>query len=204
MSAQINSKSEYYALARRHLLGNTIRQWTANEFVTLYEHKDASLPKTVALRGMTPASKKFQAYDLTLVEARFRVNWVRLSGLAVTTVLIDEQAPDHLSTLKGEVMRCEKYLYLRYDMTPGLRMREAMAEDDFTFPVFPERVRGMAHVDGIRAVELIRSKMDSIGIEMLNDIFDRFPDAIVEFSCYSKRIGWACSNTVFWEVRCGY
>lgn len=199
---RIESKKEYYELARRHLLGNTIRQWTWDEFVKMLDlDKIETFPKRVALRGMTPASKAIQKYDLTLKMAYRRGLTIKVPQ---NEILVDEQAPDHLSTLKGEVMRDEKYLYLRYDMTPGARMRTVMDTEDFTFPVFPPRVRGMMHLEGIRAVELIRGRMDTIGWEMLNDIFDRYPDAMVEFSCYSKRIGWAQSNVVFWEVRTGY
>jgi hypothetical protein len=201
-SQQINSKKEYYALARRHQLGNTIRQWTWREFVEMLDRGETeTFPKRVALRGMTPASKAIQKYDLTLKMAYRR-------GLTIKVpqdeILVDEQAPDHLSTLRGEVMRDERYWYLRYDMTPGARMRTVMDTEDFTFPVFPARVRGMAHEYGLKAQSLLKQYMDENSWIMLMDLFDRYPEAIIEFSCYSKRLGYFNLNTIFWECRTGY
>jgi len=187
--SHINSKAEYYALARRHLLGNTIQQWTYCEFSSRMQDpiRIREIPARVALRGLTPQSKSLQAYDLTPAQA-----WSRAAASCHPSedILIDEQAPDHLSTLKGEVMRTERYLYMRYDQTPGLRMRAA-------YPT-------MKHVEGLRAVNLLKQHMDNPSWECLQDLFDRYPDAMIEFSCYSIPVGRFKWNTITWEVRTGY
>lgn len=194
---QINSKKEYYALARRHLLGNTVSQWTWGEFTELLR-QGAKIPSRVALRGMTPASKAIQKYDLTTKMAYRRGLRSKVSH---DEILVDEQAPDDFSTLKGEVMRDTNYLYMRYDMTPGLRMRAAYAWDGPPGSVIPPRPRGMAHASGLQAQGLLKRHMDYASWEMLMELFDRFPESIVEFSCYSKRLGKFGLNSVFWEVR---
>ena len=106
-------------------------------------------------------------------------------------ILVDEQAPDDLSTLKGEVMRPNMdYLYMRYDQTPGLRMRQA-------YPT-------MKHIWGLKAVNLLKRHLDAPSWDCLQDIFDRYPNAIVELTCYSKSVGIFGWNTIFWEIRIGY
>lgn len=205
----IRSKAEYFTLARRHLLGNTIKQWTFAEFTRMLFGFEA-LPPLVALRGTTPDSKKIQQYNLT-PEAAYRRGWeaIKMRIAQRAEILVDEQAPDHLSTLKGEVMRNAQYLYMRYDKTPGMRMRDAFDWDErtitglTTIPI-PYRRRGMAHAHGLKALHLLRHHMDAASMEMLHDIWDGYPDAIVEFSCYSTRVGVLEHNTVFWEVRTSY
>lgn len=193
MPGTINSKAEYYALARRHLLGNTIQQWTWREFQKMMIDSgiyDFTVPHTVAMRGMTTASKQIQGYDFDAVTAFRRGLAAICNGMNHGDILVDEQAPDHLSTLKGEVMRNQFYLYMRYDQTPGLRMRAA-------YPT-------MKHMEGLRAVHLLKQHMDAPSWDMLNDLFDRYPDAMIEFSCYSRPVGHFKLNTIFWEVRTGY
>ncbi len=183
--AKINSKTEYYALARHHRLGNTIRQWTEHEFMALRVSHPGEVPRVVAVRGTTPASQRYQAYNLTPHQAARRTAEASIRhGLQV---LIDEQAPDDLSVLKGEVMRTPKYFYMRYDETPGLRMRDA-------YPT-------MKHAEGLEVVMRLRRTMDASSWAHLNRLFDEYPDAVVEFTVYSKPLGHFGWNTIFWEVR---
>src|SRR6185369_12020152 len=91
----INSKPEYYRLARNLELGNTIAQWEYKHFADIVElpfawEEFASLPKKVALRGMTPASSVVQAYDLTPVEAFERGQDAMDRGINPEHILVDE------------------------------------------------------------------------------------------------------------------
>lgn len=183
---RIASKAEYYALARRHLLGNTIRQWTWEDFQV-----ELNPPRTVGVRSLTTTSQAVQRYDLAYFDLHNHIaSCAKWYNINPNDILIDEQAPDHLSTLKGEVMRTERYLYMRYDQTPGLRMRQA-------YPT-------MKHMEGLSVVRMLKHYMDNDSWEMLNDMFDRYPDAMVEFSCYSVRLGRFGLNTIFWECRTHY
>lgn len=189
--AGINDKPTYYKLARRHELGNTINQWTWAEFMEL----DCVVYGTdnirrVAMRGTTPDSSRIQKYDLTVYQACQRGIQAIRDGISPLDILVDEQAPDDVSVLKGEVMLSERHYELRYDMTPGLRMRQA-------YPI-------MKHLHGLPALRLIKSVMDAPSWDMLNDIFRRYPDAHVEFTSYARTVGLFGWNTLFWEVRTGY
>jgi hypothetical protein len=176
---RIDNKQQFYRLSRAGLLGNTIRQWTGPQFNQL-----TSFPTRVAVRAMTTASREFQGCDLTPAEAYQRYQRAAKRGLEV---LIDEQAPDDRSLIKGEIMRDQYCWYLRYDCTPGLRMRDA-------YPV-------MKHAYGLLARSLVHSYMDAPSWDCLQDLFDRYPDSIVEFTVYDHRLGRFGWNTVFWEVR---
>lgn len=148
-------------------------------------------PSRIALRGMTPESKKIQAYDLTYGQVLERGMGAILRGEAShEDILVDEQAPDADLTLQGEVYPSTAepwHLYLRYNDIPGIRMRQA-------FDI-------MKHVWGLRASHLLQSRMDAPSWEFLNDLFREYPKSIVEFTCYRYSLGHFKWNTIFWEVR---
>lgn len=175
---KILSKAEYFRLAKTLVLGNQIAQWPGEDF---YRDPPKNLT-CVAVRGLTPDSRKYQAYDLTVPRA---LSLLQRHG--ARNFLVDEQAPDHLSTVKGEIMRDERIVYMRYDQTPGLRMRQA-------YPI-------MRHTWGLQALSLVRTQMDQPSWEQLHQLWDDYPDSIIEFSCYSIRVGILRLNTIFWEVR---
>lgn len=180
----INSKAEYFALARKGLLGNQIRQWTLEQFRTALRDNPGSVPGSVAVRGTTPASKEYQGYNLTTTQAISLCEQAAAKGFQL---FIDEQAPDDRCVLKGEVM-CDEYsLYMRYDQTPGLRMREA-------FDI-------MKHTKGLRALVTLKHYMDASSWDTLCRLLEEYPDSMIEFSVYDHCLGTENRNTIFWEVR---
>lgn len=104
-------------------------------------------------------------------------------------------APTECTILQGEVARCESYtdpiaahLTLYYSRQP-LTMRAALAKDG--------RV-----AYGLEARGLIQWATCPRSYAWLMQLLDRYPDHVVEFSCYSKQWGTLAGyNTVFWEVR---
>lgn len=191
-SAAIPSKAKYYELARKGQLGNTLKQWTYLNFIeehliNLFEIK--SVKTIFGLRCSIPTSS-IQGTDLTVLEVVRRVELAIKQGVDPATVYVDECAPDHLITLQGEVMRDEHYLRLRYNTVPGMRMRQA-------YPT-------MQHARGLTALLLLQRHADPMSMDMFNDIWGRYPSAIIEFSSYRCPVGQLQWNTLFWEVRDGY
>jgi hypothetical protein len=97
-------------------------------------------------------------------------------------------APTRRTSLQGEAMETETGLYLYYSRVPK-PMRASLLE-------------GGRDARGIVARELLRYYMDSSSYDGLRVLFDRYPEHVVEFSCYSVNWGTLPNrNTIIWEVR---
>lgn len=209
----VTSKKEFFHLSRQRRMGNTIRQWTPEEFKrsgplesandlggregsgTLFRHSD----RLFAVRSTKINDQTLQGNDLELWQVEWRINIAKKEG---TAIFIDEQAPDARSVLKGELMQDTYGWYLYYDRTPGLRMRQAMNWRGKPEHVIPPRPSGMSHARGLEAKTIVRQFMDQKGSDTLSELQDKFPDSIIEFSCYDRPVlGYDSSNTIFWEVR---
>lgn len=86
----------------------------------------------------------------------------------------------------GEIQKSENY----YDLT----YTELGAEKNF-----PRDADKKAK--GLQAKTLIETYMDEKSIDTLQDIFDKHPDSVVEFTVLKTNDGTLGSNTIFWEVR---
>ena len=119
--------------------------------------------------------------------------WYKLikSGIKADSLYISGMAPHHLGTLQGEVMRSTDYLTLRYN-TQKLPMREGFSIED-------------KQVTGTTAVAMLRYYMNDLSWEWLNVLFERYPEHVIEFSCFDTCWGSLPRyNTLYWEVRGGY
>lgn len=109
-------------------------------------------------------------------------------GVLPEQIYVSEMAPTEKTVLQGEVMRVPGGLYLYYS-TLVAPMRDALAA-------------GAQSARGIIALELLRGAMDANSCDWLWELLERYPDHVVEFSCYSTQWGSLSGfNTVFWEVR---
>lgn len=99
-------------------------------------------------------------------------------------------ADDSCITLQGEVCRTYRGLegYLGY--CPGHTMRAAMAAGL------------LQHRGGAATLVLINRWMDPSSQDDLWQLLDLYPDATIEFSCFTKDVGiFPGRNTLFWETR---
>ena len=58
-----------------------------------------------------------------------------------------------------------------------------------------------SHLDGLRAKLKLQHYMDAVSWDWLQEIFDTFPNSVVEFSTFSCPVGHLGWNTAFWEIR---
>ena len=101
---------------------------------------------------------------------------------------ISEMAPTELTVMQGEVMLTEKGMTLTASYL-NRPMREALKESSF-------------HRTGLRASLQLRVYFNALSWDWINVLFDRYPDHVIEFSCYSRCWGTLAGyNVVFWEVR---
>lgn len=107
-------------------------------------------------------------------------------GVPEEHITIWECAPHNLLAIHAEVCKTDNGYSCRYSFEK-CPMREAFKIRSF-------------NIEG-KSVPPCFAYMDAIGKEQLLDILDRFPDHIVELSCFNAQLGESWSNTVFWEIR---
>jgi hypothetical protein len=104
--------------------------------------------------------------------------------------IMDDGAPDDKRVFQGEVCRTHRGLEGFLDVTGKLPMRPAMAAGH------------MRHCSPTEVRALLERFMDPSSQDDLEAILELFPDAAVEFSCFSVNVGvFPHRNTLFWEVR---
>lgn len=101
-------------------------------------------------------------------------------------------APDDARVIQGELMRTPGGLYF-HGSTGKTTVREAML-DGSAFDW-----------SGFTPAAALRQGMTPESWQDIQEIFDLWPDAIIEFTVFSKCFGHLPNrNTVIWEVRVGY
>ena len=189
-AVKIETKWQFYDAYYRLALGNTIRQWGHQEFERLA--RAGAVPVDgVAVRCYLK-DNPWMRYDLGIDEALAYVRGLcEKHSLAPAMFQYSELAPDHKTTLQGEIRRTAEFgWWMKYNDRPGLRMRDAMTEDF-----------GVKRAEGLRALSLTRERMDGRSRDCFDELFDLYPDAVLEFACYEIGVGVLGWNTITWEVR---
>lgn len=172
----IRSKAEFYRRWHAGLLGNRPRTWSTPEAL-----QASGFAGTVTIRTVGQGGGKTR-YRVPVSEA------LALAEAWPGQATFNESAPDDLLLLQGEVARIVGGLYLRYSTTPGLKMQEAMRE---------------AHeARGLLAKALLDVFLAPASRDDLETLWDLYPDAVIEFSAYSRNVGdQPHRNALLWEVR---
>ncbi|MCD6359709.1 MAG: hypothetical protein J7M38_02520 [Armatimonadetes bacterium] len=179
----VDTKSAFYELFLRGATGNCLRNWSYPDYLK----SDFSGGVAVRLRNRASSLMKYDLPGPAAV-ARYVRRLEQQHGISPDQVIVSELAPDDDLILQFEAMRCERYLYLRWNDTPGLRMRQAMENH-------------CRHCWGLEAVERVRQALDAKSWNWLQELFDRYPDSIVEATAYRHGLGIYGWNTLFWEIR---
>lgn len=179
---RIGSKAEFFRLWTAGCLGNKLRTWSCPLAWSLEKDR----PPSVGFREIGKAGGgKFVVVPAIAANATL-AEW-QAEG---RKFIICESAPDEKATIQGEVMRATDGLrgFLHWPVTDGMRMRDSMK--------LAKDVRGLA----VRV--LLERFMDPGSRDDLEALWDLYPDATVEFTCYSVGVGEIPGrNTIFWETR---
>lgn len=184
--AVIPDKETFYRLWRSGRLGNRLRSWTYDEFAKTGHAEAANAGLALGLRYREPGSR-FSAMHLRAATALLQLHeWVRHQGADKHKFSIDEMAPHDLQTIEGEVMAPGFELTYTFVKKP---MRLAFAEQQL-------------YASGYKAKALLVCYMTDSDFSDLMELFDQYPEAVVEFSCFRKNVGMVPHrNTIFWECR---
>ena len=179
---RIENKADCNRLYFAGEFGNKLQTWpTWDEFAR------SSYQGYSVVRYAEPASP-FCRYDLeSKEEAACWVSEAVSAGAQRDLFSYQEQAPDWLIVLQGEVYRGVGGLWLTYS-TVKAQMRPALKQKT-------------EHAQGLAASMLLLRNLDIQSWDNLHDLLDRFDGAVVEFSCYERGLGLLGWNTLFWEVR---
>lgn len=175
---QINSKREFFQKWKAGLLGNATRLW--------WDPKDAwaSDAQEFGFREHRAGGGTWERVPRVHFWETVR-NW----NVARRTYTMDDVCPDQYQTIQGEVCRTFRGLE-GYIGASQLPMRKAMAAG-----ILKSRSPATTHY-------LVDRYMDPASRDDLDALLDLFPDATVEFTCFSVDVGNIPNrNTLFWEVR---
>lgn len=184
---EIRSKKKFYELWESGCLGNKLRTWRDPEAA-----KRSGVPM-VGYRYSDPKGGGAPWWG-TIENAGIvtRFNEIVAQGFDARYLVVCESAPDDHATIQGEVCRALGIAGLSglLGLARGMRMRDSIAAGNLT------------HRTGSEVAVLLSTYMDANSRYDLEQILDLYPDAAVEFTCYTVNVGDLRNrNTIFWEVR---
>lgn len=191
---EIRSKRQFFELWEAGVLGNRTQLWRdplkafewGCNFASFALGRDPDIPMIGFREIRTGAGAgKWE-----------RVPWHRVFLTAEQwrsenrKFILDDGAPDEYRTLQGEVCRTIRGLESYLEVGGSLPMRPAMAAGL------------MKHRGYLETKVLLDRWMDPSSRDDLDALLELYPEATVEFSCFSVDVGvFLGRNTIFWEVR---
>ena len=178
---EIRTKAEFFDLWYRGVLGNRTRLTQDPDIAWSWEVPEYGF--RMAQRGGGGGMWRGVTRDIFWTEVHL---WDSLHGLG--NYFIDDRVPDSHQTIQGEVCRTFRGLegFIGASHFP---MRVAMSQGILK-PRSP-----------VETFVLLNSFMDPPSRDDLDALFDLFPDATIEFTCFDCPVGVLRRNTIFWETR---
>lgn len=179
-TVKITSKAEFFQLWKAGVLGNR-----NHLFDTLQQAIDSGFPE-IGFRELGKAGGgawcKAAREDVCGVYS----TWV----IAGRKFIMDSSAPNEQSTLIGEICRTFRGLEGHMGISNGLSMRAAMKQG----LLIPRT--------GSTILAMFEKYMDASSQDDIQSLLELYPDATIEFACFSCDVGIIPNrNTLVWEVR---
>jgi hypothetical protein len=193
---KVRSKAEFFQLWEAGMLGNRTRLWRdqqnavnwaaarSKKIFGFYQPLQPEIGFREIRKAGSAGAGKWQKVPWGEVLATAE-EW-RAEG---RNFIMDDGAPDDKRTLCGEICRSWNGLggVLGVVQMP---MREAMAKG----LLLPRT--------GAAINALLERYMDASSRDDLDGLMELYPDAAIEFSCFTVNVGvFPRRNTLFWEVR---
>jgi hypothetical protein len=180
---EINTKAEFFRMWHQGLLGNRTRLTQNPQEAWDWGVEDYGFRRAQRGGGGGPwlGVRRPLFWDAVSV-------WTRAKETSGDDFYIDDRVPDSYQTIQGEICRTHRGLegYIGASLFP---MRVAMSQG-----ILKPR-------SSVETLVLLNSYMDPSSRDDVDAIFDLFPDAIIEFTCFKCPVGVLRRNTMFWEVR---
>jgi hypothetical protein len=180
---RIDNKREYYFLYGINFFGNKPLTWDSIEEITKDGWRGG-----ICIRGLKGIPRSMARFDLNLEEAINYVKKLEKEGIPKEKLTFNQSMPNGHLLIQGEVMRSPNYYELTYT-TIKEPMNYGLAKETL-------------YEDGIKALNKLKQNLFPSSYENMQELFDLFPDSIIEFSSYNIPVGNLRNrNTIFWEVR---
>ncbi len=180
---KITSKSQFYDLWQKGLLGNRPQAWP-----TLRDLRASGYDGLVTLRYRGQGGGGVAATHVRADDVPAKVAELATNGVDAGRITFNESMPDENLLIQGEVARNVGGLDLTYSTEPGLPMRDAMREAKTAW--------------GLVASLILNTFLDPNSRDDIETLLEMYPDAVVEFGSYDRDVGLLPRrNTVIWEVR---
>ena len=181
----IYTKKRFYEMFQRGVFGNRGPSWESLDEMFSDPYYTNNKPK-VAIR--TKVASGHCRYNIPYSTVRKVWKTFLAQGYKPETMQLSEMCP--YDPVRIQVYVCQstnhydmQYSYLR------VPMRKAME-------------KGQQNATGLEAKRLLKTYMCDNSYAWLQELFDNFPNCVVEFTTFGIQWG-VCPgyNTVFWEVR---
>jgi hypothetical protein len=177
------TKTDMYRRWNRGEFGNRLPWWPS---VEAFEAA-GSPADPVTLRYLEPDAP-FLRYGVRRADVRRVLEELVAAGADPRKVVVGQcSSVDDYLTFQAEVSREPGGYHVRYT-TIKKRMRDALRERE-------------EYATGLQAKLLLDHYLEPAPREWLDELFERYPGHVVEFSCWEKAEGDLGWNTIFWEVR---
>lgn len=184
---RIPSKTCFFSLWEAGVLGNRTRLWRDPRLAFVEGFGHLGLMDIGFRELRRPGTAGAGAW----CKAQYGTFWdtVHEWQKAGRNFIMDDGAPDQYRTLQGEVCRTHEGMVGFLSLGSKLPMRPDMAAGN------------MKHYSYAATLRLLEIYMDPPSRDDLDMIFELFPDAAIEFTCFTVKCGVFKRNTLFWEVR---
>jgi hypothetical protein len=200
---RVANKREFFELWEAGVLGNRTRLWRNPEEAVKWAHQmewarsfqSPSFGDEITGEWPEIGFREIRKPGSTGAGAWCKVPWWKVLDTAAEwqaagrDFIMDDGAPDEYRTLQGEVCRTFRGMegYLTMAKLP---MRQAFAQN---------LARHFSYLETRMALDRY---MDPSSRDDLDALLERYPDAAVEFTCFSVNVGVIpYRNTLFWETR---
>ncbi len=180
----ILTKRESYAFYDLGLFGNKPLTWRSYQEIC-----ESGWNGKVCMRSRKGISRSGTLFNLDISEIPEHIDkWRTERGLLEKDISFNQSMPDNNLILQGELMRSVEGLYLYYT-TVKKPMNLAFNEEE-------------RHSHCANALQLIKYSFSPESFCDLEDLFEQFPNDVIEFSSYDISVGNIPGrNTIIWEVR---
>ena len=178
----IPDKKTFKALSNKGILGNRFRT-----FATVEDAYWSGVP-CFYIRGPV-AGWPHMVQCCPVAQLDETVARIERKGTPRSQMQFVEVKPDGTPrTINAEILRGEQGLWLRYGSSSVLNLRHDLEQNGI-------------HAQGIKAKQVMWTRMPQEDVDMVDELLDDWPGAIIEFSTYEQRVGIFDRYTVIWEVR---
>lgn len=208
--AEIRSKRKFFSMWREGLLGNRTLLWDTIEEALAHRPKVTNIGfREIGKTGggaweLAHRSKATEVYN----------RWKK----AGRRFILDGSVPNDKVVMQGEVTRTtlgmESFLAVRSELVSDFLIINFNAAVEGLDPPAPTLGPGLPpmrqtiargwhrHRGYLETRILLRRYMDPSSQDDLDMLLDMYPDAAIEFTCFSVNVGvFPHRNTIFWEVR---